>query len=638
MTHEANENRQPFLKVSRFLVFKDNQTAYDQTFKLGVNIIRGDNGTGKSTVIDLLYYGLGAEVTEWTVEQAKCSSTVVEVMLNYKTFCLRREITDTGRAPMFIHEGDVKSAHSEAATWYRYPFSRSAEKHSFSQQLFNLLGLPSHKTDESRNLTMHQILRLMYVDQLSPTTKLLKEEKKGDNESIRRAIGEYLLGIDDLEAHNLRQELIASRSIFDKADSELRAIYRFVGSTNSILRREILDEKKASVLAEIAELESRKRGVRSERIDVLNDKVKMNLREIVLTLDKLTLSKVGLEDRKSEITSEFVDTVAFIESLQLRLKALEQSQVTNETIGELYFRYCPACLTPLQPDAKEGHCGLCNTDLANSQRHYAYIQMSIELNFQIKESKKLVESFQAELDIIASELPNVSQNILTLRREYQDLTSNADLVDARISELSTTIGLKRGQVIALDEKREMIDQIEGLVKRKEEAQTAINFLSDMLQQIEARTASRHNWVYSHIEEIAKELIRRDGGYESVFEDPDDVMFDFSRDKMSVNGRSKFSASSMTVLKNAVRLAIFLHCVEDEVTRLPRFFMMDNIEDKGMTPPRSQNFQREIVAACDALERDYQLIFTTSMIDPALNQSDYVVGPFYPKGEHTLKFV
>jgi hypothetical protein len=39
--------------------------------------------------------------------------------------------------------------------------------------------------------------------------------------------------------------------------------------------------------------------------------------------------------------------------------------------------------------------------------------------------------------------------------------------------------------------------------------------------------------------------------------------------------------------------------------------------------------------CDELENDYQLIFTTSMIDPKLDKSEYVVGPHYKKGEHTL---
>lgn len=195
-----SENVVSNLVVKRLIILKGGSFAYDQKFKYGVNIIRGDNGTGKSSIMDFLYYGLGAEVTEWNEYQAKCTQTLVEVMLNYKPMCLRREITDTGKAPMYIYDGQMDQALADEENWYRYPNARNKDIHSYSQQIFDLLGLPSHKTDDSRNLTMHQIMRLMYVDQLTEATKLLKEDKTYDNATTRRAIGEYLLGIDDLEA------------------------------------------------------------------------------------------------------------------------------------------------------------------------------------------------------------------------------------------------------------------------------------------------------------------------------------------------------------------------------------------------------------------------------------------------------
>ena len=65
--------------------------------------------------------------------------------------------------------------------------------------------------------------------------------------------------------------------------------------------------------------------------------------------------------------------------------------------------------------------------------------------------------------------------------------------------------------------------------------------------------------------------------------------------------------------------------------------MDNIEDKGMVPERSQNFQHSLVNACNNLNNDYQVIFTTSMIADDLNNTPNCIGPYYPKGSHTLDF-
>lgn len=52
------------LFVNRFAVSKSGKFVYNEPFKKGVNIIRGVNGTGKSTVTDLLSYALGTVITE----------------------------------------------------------------------------------------------------------------------------------------------------------------------------------------------------------------------------------------------------------------------------------------------------------------------------------------------------------------------------------------------------------------------------------------------------------------------------------------------------------------------------------------------------------------------------------------------
>ena len=128
----------------------------------------------------------------------------------------------------------------------------------------------------------------------------------------------------------------------------------------------------------------------------------------------------------------------------------------------------------------------------------------------------------------------------------------------------------------------------------------------------------------------------DGGYEIAFEEPEDVIFDFAKDKMFVNGRSKFSASSMVVMKNSIRFSIFSHAADDTYARLPNLILMDNIEDKGMREERSQNFQRHMVNVCGSIENEFQLIYTTSMIADEHEGTAMCVGPFYPKGCHTLE--
>lgn len=626
----------PFLMIKRFVVKRGDNHVYDQTFKLGLNIIRGDNTTGKSTIMDLMYFALGAEITEWTTEQELCDEAIMEVQFNYIPYCLRREITDTGKSAMYIFEGTMGEALSDASKWFRFPNARSDSVQSYSQKMFELLALPSHRTDDSKNLTMHQILRLLYIDQLSETTKLLKEDKKFDNASLRRAIGEYMLGIDNLDAHNLRQELIEANSKFDKANSELKAIYRFVGSTNSVLREEHIDAEIAEIEAEIEELNRRKEEIKTEEVEKLNEDIKFRVKQILQSMDDLSAEEKTFREDKEDLSAEIVDTSLFLESLDKRLEALEQSKATNSEIGGLIFKYCPACLTPISTHEKgDDHCGLCKEDLSTSYRDYAYIQMSNEIHFQKRESEHLLETYKKKVQEINTRLPAILRELGYLKSEYSELVASVDAAKSLVSEVGSAIGYKKGMIASLEEKKRMVGEVERLISTKEKAQLDITRLEDELEALEALTKDRHDFVYSNIEEISTNILHMDGGYETAFETVEEVAFDFDRDKMRVNGRSKFSASSMVVMKNAIRIAIYLHCINNECARLPRLLLVDNIEDKGMTASRSQNFQRQIVSMCDELEKDYQLIFTTSMIDPDLDKSHYVVGPHYKKGEHTL---
>src|SRR5699024_2092090 len=196
------------LFVERLVIYSKGKVVYDQLFNTGVNIIRGWNTTGKSTIIELRVYGLGGEFKDWNEYQSKCDYVVTQIRINSFVLTLKREIDDSGRASMHVLDGTIDGSLESQDSWQVFPSRRSAEKFSFSQKLFEVLGLPQHKTDESKNLTMHQILRLIYVNQLTSTEKLLNDEPSFDNASTRQAIGEYLLGLDDLESHNLRQDLL----------------------------------------------------------------------------------------------------------------------------------------------------------------------------------------------------------------------------------------------------------------------------------------------------------------------------------------------------------------------------------------------------------------------------------------------
>jgi hypothetical protein len=138
---------------------------------------------------------------------------------------------------------------------------------------------------------------------------------------------------------------------------------------------------------------------------------------------------------------------------------------------------------------------------------------------------------------------------------------------------------------------------------------------------------------------AKRILGRDLAEQSDFGVVENVSFSFSDDWVAINGdknRAR-SASGMVVLKNSFLLALYIASLGDPLFGLPRFLLMDNVEDKGMVQERAWNFQHTIVAECEALSVPQQIIFATSKIAPNLNKPQYVVGRKYTREHPSLEF-
>ena len=209
--------------INRFVIAKGGKAVYDQTFHRGVNIIRGANSVGKSTIMDFLFYSLGGDIAEdrWNEEAQTCDAVIAEIELNGHVLTIHRQVEPGRKPPMSFYSGTYEQlcAANSAAVWQSYGINRTDEKLSFSQQIFELLEWPHSQTDDFANLTIHQILRLVFVDQGTPVNKILRAEHSTfDKPSMHQAIGDFLLGLDDLGIYALKQQLSKAESEFAKIE------------------------------------------------------------------------------------------------------------------------------------------------------------------------------------------------------------------------------------------------------------------------------------------------------------------------------------------------------------------------------------------------------------------------------------
>jgi AAA domain-containing protein len=165
-----------FFWIRRLRVMRRGTPVYDQSFHTGVNIIRGENGSGKSTIADFIFYILGGEFDNWKTVAGACDQVQAEVVTQGGVIMLRRDI-GKAQTPMAIFFGAMAEAEKHGIDgWEAYPIRRHGSSLSFTQVMFRAAGVPEAQSQGASNITMHQIMRLLYSDQRTPAAFLFRYE------------------------------------------------------------------------------------------------------------------------------------------------------------------------------------------------------------------------------------------------------------------------------------------------------------------------------------------------------------------------------------------------------------------------------------------------------------------------------
>lgn len=632
----------PTLKVNRLVVFQNGHPAFDCTFHAGVNVIRGRNSSGKTTIMDLLAFSLGAENIRWKPEALQCTTTMVEVELNGQVACLRREINVALQRPMAIFWGAlVRALDAGVQKWELYPFKRTVHRISFSQALFNALEVPQAQGDGASNLTMHQLLRVLYADQPSVHSPIFRLDNF-DSPLTREMVGGYLCGVYDEELYSAQLRVREIDVQLSKQESELRSIFNVLGRSGQSSDIESLSLK-------IIELEARREEVHQHLVQLKETRqlpkkeaTRLGGRSEVLRqqLNEARHRESKIKDRIESLDLDLRDSMAFVQELELRLQSLEESRETRSLFGHVHFQFCPSCLSQLAAVPTDAdHCNLCKTELSENPADTQLLRMRNELTIQVKESNSLIADRIKEIDDLRRELPELNSHAQALRRDYSSVASSwSSEIEAAVEESARNLGMLDEEIRQAYERQKLASVIADLQKRRDALLAEAADLADKITALEAKQEGRKVEVAETISIAMMRLLKLDLPLQKEFTEPRSVDIDFVGNAVYVNGARNFSESSAVVLRHIFHLSLLTASMDKTFMRVPRFLMLDGIDDGGMEKERSHRLQEIIVQECATYQADFQLIFATSEINPALEDTDFVVGRAFSPEARSLDVI
>lgn len=646
------------------------EVAYDEEFHRGINIIRGQNSSGKSTIVRFIFFVLGGYYTDFVPEAMKCRSVMAEVCINGSviTICRFLEKRDdnkvNGYAPMYIFYGSMEEGLKveNRDRWKKYPYETTNKQRSFSNVLFEMMGLPEVKADS--NITMHQILRLIYLDQESPISSLFFYEPF-DKEIYRETVANLLLGLYDQQYSQAKQDL--QTTIRDL--SEIKVSIKNVGDflqdprtkSSAFIRGQIdrLNNDIESLIKEVQNLRNN-----DSEDEPVNSKLKLEYQRIQEDITRQRKACDELEREVKQMENEIEDSNYFIDALNRRIEAVNHSIATRDYFDSLHLEFCPECLTRLDKEVEEGHCPLCKSPIDSSKGKSQALRIRLELEFQVRESESLKEENERLLDEKKAQLRRMKRQLTSAQRRYDDAVNYVRSThEERIDKLLQDKGFKEGEILQYRTLLELAEKYERLLADQDELRAREAKLRRLIEAKESNIRQERRAIDRAVSESGVYLLRKDENRQDEFMKARDFVIDYNQNMAYIsNQRIKLSASSAFYLKMVARFAILFASLRVDSMMYPRLLFSDNMEDKGLEIDRAVNFQRTVVNMLKEFETrnvnegnrsfeswntrpktvtswsDFQLIFATSNIAEELDIPEFTIGDYYTQTNKSLKNV
>lgn len=638
------------LFLRRLIIVTDkNEYAYDESFHRGVNIIRGQNSSGKSTIIRFIFFALGGTYQDFVPEALRCQFVLAEVETNGIILTLKRylEKTDDGSRckrdiPMYIYFGGIEDykldKRPKNEKWQKYPYRTTNETHSFSNILFKYMGLPEFKADS--NITMHQILRLIYLDQESPLSSLFFFDQ-WDKELTRETVARLLMGL-------YNSQLSQAKLDKEQVEKDME-----VANKNKKVAAELLEdpEKMSTIYLknyienlenEVLRITDRVMELRNVDSDGQNAGASSNVSKEYQRIQEDIASQRKecgcIEAKVQQLKAEIDDSIYFINALKKKKEAVEHSIVTREFFDSIKLDLCPICLSELH-QVEPGHCPVCDAPVDSSKGKTQASRIRLELDFQISESESLLKASQIKYDELKDKLRTQKRKLTYTQKQFDKALRNVRTSrEEEIDRLLQDKGYKEAEANQYRTLLEFAEKYERYGREIVELRSRLEKLDLFITASENRIEIEQKAIDEAISENGVYMLNNDQARQTEFMRASDFKVNYKQNVAYIsNQRIKLSASSAFYLKMAARFALLFASLQIDDMLYPRLLFSDNMEDKGMEEERAKNFQRLIVKRLNQMpSRDYQLIFATSNIADELDKPEFTIGEYYTEKNKSLR--
>ena len=611
--------------------------------KDGIVIIEGENGHGKSTLMELIYYALGGKVVAFEKDNTTGNKhneiyndednyIEMHIEINQESYEITRYI---GYNQIFIVDSKKNIIETD--------IYRNSQKESiiFSDWILDKLHIDVFdiiQGTRSFKLNFTDLFRLIYHDQTTEVDKIYKRPDNSnfltDSLEIRKAIFEVLVGKSFNKYYSLLGEYKISQKNYEKAQASLENYDEFLSSimnedlSNVIHISDLISEKQEA----ISKIKIKRELVYSQNFNT--EKSFQIVDEQQRKLGRLATKKEELNKSKNLNNQSISKIIYLLEDAKNELNEIEKIRLVNKKLNLFTPNTCPYCLIHVERQKDKCICG----NLVDEEQYEKFFYKDTDYMSIINSRQKSIQSLSDLLvkkkeynDTLASQIEKISGEIVNVKNRISDL--NKDIVynqnNEQIRMLDEEETKIKNEILELERAKELAEKMEVLVQDLAKCRHKASTLKN---QVEACLLEAKN-------DIQKKRLEFSNCYQELMKLADEKCYDayIGDDYMPVVNRRQYRERSSQVPK---RLMYFLTLLIESLatsTNFPQFLLIDTPNKEGIDSNNLiKNLKLLLKANEISLENDkkYQIILTTGIdtypielknnIVLSLNQDNYLL--------------
>ncbi|MFY7068458.1 AAA family ATPase [Nocardiopsis changdeensis] len=346
-------------RVEALELHTDKERHDRRTFRKGLNLLIGDPGAGKSTLIELIRFGLGMKAQQTPVVERSVERVTVEIVAGDHRLGLARAV----RTPGIVEVVDLDSQEALG----EYPVVPDQDEIGIGTALLRWLGVPSdiEVTVNGRRkvVTFEHVWEYMHVPQFEIDHSIARHDVTSLTPR-RKRIFELLFGLVDERLTTLEAKVDETKGKRRDAGAHLQGV-------QALVERAALPEQH-DLMNELSEAEQHRQrllrtderlrsslGARDDRIVALRG---------LLTATRNTVARTDEALQRLEQTQQQRRTRS--EELAAALARLDRVRTANVLLAPIEFSQCPRCLQELDEHRAEPEaCRLCLQDIPQQEPH-----------------------------------------------------------------------------------------------------------------------------------------------------------------------------------------------------------------------------------------------------------------------------